>query len=177
MPIRQLLDSNAFNPEEVTMLCDVRRHVARAPARRSKRPRHLAHREEDNRTRAPRRTRPRAFASSGRAGVLGCSGTLGNASTNSFALRMPSCSSIFRPTTRSQRARSAPPGYRTSERPLRDAFHRPGQGHTKRARSQRRRSTARPHRERGCHPRLSSRAQSLHSPIVLIRLEGHLQVA
>jgi len=41
---------------------------------------------------------------------------------------MPSCSSIFRPTTRSQRARSAPPGYRTSERPLRDAFHRPGQG-------------------------------------------------
>ena len=47
-----------------------------------------------------------------------------------FALRMPSCSSIFRPTTRSQRARSAPPGYRTSERPLRDAFHRPG-GHAK----------------------------------------------
>ena len=32
-----------------------------------------------------------------------------------------------------KRARSAPPGYRTSERPLRDAFHRPGQGHTKRA--------------------------------------------
>ena len=62
-----------------------------------------------------------------------------------FRPRMPSCSSIFRPTTRSQRARSAPPGYRTFERPLRDAFHRPGQGHTKRARSQRRRSAARPH--------------------------------
>jgi hypothetical protein len=74
MPIRQLLDSNTFNPEEVTMLRDVFEDTLRAQARRSKRPRHVAHREEDNRTCAPRRTRPGTFASSGRAGVLGCSG-------------------------------------------------------------------------------------------------------
>ena len=30
MPIRQLLDSNAFNPEEVTMLCDVFEDTLRA---------------------------------------------------------------------------------------------------------------------------------------------------
>ena len=44
----------------------------------------------------------------------------------------------LQPTTRSQRARSAPPGYRTSERPLRDAFHRPGQKGPKPASSFRR---------------------------------------
>ena len=30
MPIRQLLDSNAFNPEEVSMLCDVFEDTLRA---------------------------------------------------------------------------------------------------------------------------------------------------
>jgi len=35
--------------------------------------------------------------------ILGCSGALGNASTYSFDLRMPSCSSMFRATTRSTR--------------------------------------------------------------------------
>ena len=47
MPIRQLLDSNAFNPEEVTMLRDVFEDTLRAlKLVGSKRPRHLAHQEE-----------------------------------------------------------------------------------------------------------------------------------
>ena len=62
MPIRQLLDSSAFNPEEVALLCDVFEDMLRAlKLVASKRPRHLAHCQEDNRTRAPRRTRSRTF--------------------------------------------------------------------------------------------------------------------
>ena len=58
MPIRQLLDSNAFNPEEVTILRDVFEDTLRAlKLHGSQRPGYLAHREEDNRTRAPRGTR------------------------------------------------------------------------------------------------------------------------
>ena len=81
MPIRQLLDSNAFNPEEVTILRDVFEDTLRAlKAHGSQRPRYLAHREEDHRTRAPRGTRPCTLASSGPAGVLTCSGAFRNAS-------------------------------------------------------------------------------------------------
>ena len=55
MPIRRLLASNAFNPEEVTMLRDMFEDTLRVlKLTGSKRPRYLAHREEDHRTRAPR---------------------------------------------------------------------------------------------------------------------------
>ena len=82
MPIRQLLDSNAFNRRSHHALRRVRRHVrALQLVDRSdpvtsliaKKIIELARRGEHD----------PAFASSGRAGVLGCSGTLGNASANS----------------------------------------------------------------------------------------------
>jgi hypothetical protein len=55
--------------------------------------RHVAHREEDNRTRAPRRTRPGTFASSGRAGIRGCSGALRSRTT--YAERLDACETVI----------------------------------------------------------------------------------
>ena len=81
MPIRRLLDSNAFNPEEVTILRDVFEDTLRALKLTDRSdPVTSLIAKKDHRTRAPRGTRPCAFASSGPAGVLTCSGAFRNAS-------------------------------------------------------------------------------------------------
>ena len=62
MPIRRLLDSNAFNPEEVTILRDVFEDTLRALKLTDRSdPVTSLIAEEDHRTRAPRGTQPARF--------------------------------------------------------------------------------------------------------------------
>ena len=93
MPIRQLLDSNAFNPEEVTILRDVFEDTLRALKLTDRRDpvTSLIHR-----TRAPRGTRSCTFASSGPAGVLTCPGAFRNASDLRMARAGRDCDACAR---------------------------------------------------------------------------------
>ncbi len=81
MPIRQLLDSNAFNPEEVTILRDVFEDTLRALklTDRSDPVTSLIAKKIIELARLGERD-PCTLASSCRAGVLDCSGVFGNAS-------------------------------------------------------------------------------------------------